>query len=142
MLNALPSELSRDVVNEPMPRRKILIFEQNEYIASLLHLLLQREGFSISAITAIEDAQAHILSKSAPDLIFISNRWLLDDRPMILQAMENEEGWQNVSIIMMLDYFNIDVIEHALENGVCDYLVQPFEPGDLVDMIQRYISRD
>lgn len=142
MLQALPTEYCSDLDDDSPPRRKILVFEQNEYIASLLHLLLQREGFSINAITAIDDAQAYILSKSPSDLIFVGSRWLTDDRPFILQAMENEDGWQNVPVIMLLDYFNIEAIEHALENGISDYLVQPFEPGDLIDMIQRYINRE
>jgi len=134
-LNELPIETAE----QTEVRHKILIFEQDEYLASLLHLLLEREGFTINAITAIEDARAHIMAKTPPSLIFVTNRWLVDDRPIILQAMENEPGWQNVPTIMLLDYFNIDVIEHALDNGVSDYLVQPFQPGELLDLIQRYI---
>lgn len=140
MLHAQLNGSCRDAADETATKRKILIFEQDEYLASLLHLLLQREGYGISAITAVEDARAHILAKSPPELIFITNRWLVDDRPIILQAIENEPAWQNVPVVMLLDYFNIDVIEHALDNGVSDYLVQPFHPGDLLDLIQRYAN--
>lgn len=121
-------------------KKKILIFEPDEYLASLLHMLLVREGFTIQAITALENARSHILAKPAPDLIFITNRWLVDDRPIILQAIEDETNWQSVPIIMLMDYFNIDVVENAMSNGVNDYLMQPFQPGDLLDLIQRYTN--
>jgi len=140
MLHAHQSGSCRDAAEASATKKRILIFEPDEYLASLLHMLLQREGFSISAITALENARGHILAKTPPNLIFITNRWLVDDRPIILQAIENEYSWQNVPVIMLVDYFNIDVIEHALDNGISDYLVQPFQPGDLLDLIQRYTN--
>ena len=140
MLHAQQDGSCREAATTPGTRKKILLFEQDEYLASLLHMLLVREGFSIHAITALENARMHILAKPAPDLIFINNRWLVDDRPLILQAIENEPGWQAVPTIMLLDYFNIDVVENAMDNGINDYLMQPFHPGDLLDMVQRHTN--
>lgn len=142
MLYAQLAGTGRDASEELTTRQRILIFEQDEYLASLLHLLLQREGYAISAITSIEDAQAHILSKDPPALVFVNNQWLLDDRPVILQMMENRGTWQHVPVIMLLNYFEVEVVEHALDNGVSDYLVQPFQPGELLDVIQKYIKVD
>jgi DNA-binding NtrC family response regulator len=143
MLHAHQDGSCRDAAEQSSATsKKILIFEPDEYLASLLHMLLVREGFSIQAITALENARGHILAKPAPDLIFITNRWLVDDRPIILQAIEDEARWQTVPIVMLMDYFNIDVVENAMSNGVNDYLMQPFQPGDLLDLIQRHTKNE
>ncbi len=120
-------------------RRQIVLFEHDEYIASLLHMLLHREGFDIVAITEQADAAAHIQAHGAPDLIFMDNRWLIEEHPPIIHAFEQAGHWQETPIIMLMSYFQSEKIDYALSLGVTDYILQPFEPGELLDVIRKYI---
>ena len=52
-------------------RRRILLLEQDEYLASLLDMLLHREGFEIVALTSDDHARQVIHGMTPPDLIFI-----------------------------------------------------------------------
>ena len=129
-----------DARSEPVARRKILIFEEDTFLASLMHLLLHREGFDLSIITTEADALDHIQAQSPPELLFVNHKWLTDDYPPVIQRMQHHDGWQDVAIILLLNYFDEDIIEHANDMGVSDYLVQPIEPGVLLDIIQKHIK--
>ena len=120
-------------------RRRILLLEQDEYLASLLHMLLYREGFEINALTTDDNARAYIRNSSPPDLIFIDAKWLREDRIEILLECTKRIEWQIVPIIVLMDQYDEEKIERVMELGATDYLLQPFEPGELLDVIQRYL---
>ena len=120
-------------------RRCILLLEQDEYLASLLHMLLYREGFEIVALTCDDNARTFIHSTSPPDLIFIDGSWINHDRIDVFTDMAQRIEWQRVPLIMLMNYYDAEKIEQAMNLGISDYLMQPFEPGELLDMIQRYI---
>jgi DNA-binding response OmpR family regulator len=120
-------------------RRRILLLEQDEYIASLLHMLLHREGFEISAVTSNENAHTYVHHATPPDLIFLDGDWINDERNEILSFCSKRIEWQVVPIIVLQHHFDEQKIERLLSMGVTDYLLQPFEPGQLLDVIQRYL---
>lgn len=142
MMHAHDVRTCMDASTTPDTRRKILILEQDEYLASLMHLLLYREGFAITAITDTEQLRTQIQSHRQPNLMFVSHRWLRDESPWVLTALKADTCWQSVPIIMLMNYYDLDLIEHVTELGVRDHLLQPFEPTDLLDMIQKYTKPD
>lgn len=129
-----------DAGSAPVVRRKILVFEQDKFLASLMHMLLYREGFDLSIICTEADALDHIQTYPPPELLFVNHKWLTDDYPPVIQRMQHHAGWQDVSIILLLNYFNEEIIEHAAGMGVSDTLLQPIEPGALLDLIQKHIK--
>jgi len=129
-----------DASQDPDTRRRILILEQDEYLASLMHLLLFREGFSITAITSVDQFPPLLEATQEPLILFISHRWLRDENPLVLKIIREQSNWQGVPLIMMMNYYDLDLIEHVTTLGVTDHLLQPFEPAALIDMIQKYTS--
>ena len=123
----------------PSTGRRILLLEQDDYLASLLHMLLHREGFEVYALASTDNAQIFIHGTSPPDLIFIDSNWIGEDRIDVFAEIAQRIEWQRVPVIMLMSYYDADKIEHAMNLGVTDYLLQPFEPGELLDIIQRYI---
>jgi DNA-binding NtrC family response regulator len=128
-----------DASTAPAAKRKILVLEQDEFLASLMHMLLHREGFELQVITSENDALEHIQGQSPPELLFIRHAWLKNDAPPVLQRLKDHEGWQKVPVIVLLNYYDEDAIERSGNMGICDFLIQPIDPGVLIDMIQKYI---
>ena len=128
-----------DASSAPVAKRKILVLEQDKFLASLMHMLLHREGFELQVITDESDAIEHIQAQAPPELLFISHAWLKNDEPLILQRLKDHSGWQNVPVILLLNYFDEEIIERSHEMGVSDQLIQPIDPGVLLDLIQKYI---
>lgn len=126
------------------PEHSILVFEQDEYLASLLHMLISREGFHIDTITDPDSALQHIHEYCMPHLIFIDESWLDENTglPDFLHTIRNKLGWLDVPIILLSRYFCAEQIDSALNNGISDYILQPFGPGELLDQIQHYMVPD
>ena len=129
-----------DASSTPDTRRKIVIFEEDEFLVSLLNLLLRREGFDITFIPDISNAMHYVLTESAPELIFINHHWLVDDQPKVIQSIHTNSEWQKIPIILLVNYYNQEIIDHAMSMGICDYILQPFDPGVLIDLIQKYAA--
>jgi DNA-binding response OmpR family regulator len=128
-----------DASSAPEVTRKILVLEQDKFLASLLHMLLHREGFKLHVITSETDALEYIQGQSPPELLFFSQKWLTDEIPSVLQLIKENKHWETTPIILLLNYYNKADIQRTSEIGVTDYLLQPFEPGALLDLIQKYI---
>ena len=121
-------------------RRKILILEEDEYLASLLYFLLCREGFAISAFAEPKALQDYINSHAPASMIFVSHRWLRRDQSPNLDFLAKHPQWCATPVIMLMNYYDLDLVEHAAAMGVMDHLLQPFEPNQLLDMIQKYLD--
>lgn len=129
-----------DASNSPDSRRKILILEQDEYLASLMHLLLCREGFPITAIGDVEQLPLQLQTEMPPMMLFISHRWLRDEDPPVLKILMETPRWRSVPMIMLMNYYDLDLIERVTAQGITDHLLQPFEPAALLDMICKYCN--
>jgi response regulator RpfG family c-di-GMP phosphodiesterase len=138
MMHAHDVRTCMDATTTPDPRRKILILEQDEYLASLMHLLLFREGFAITAIATVEALQQQLQAQAVPMLFFVSHRWLRDDKPAVVATLKSDPRWHRVPLIMLMNYYDLDLIERVTELGVADHLLQPFEPVALLEMIQKH----
>jgi two-component system chemotaxis response regulator CheY len=128
-----------DAGSAPLNRRKILILEQDMFLASLLHMLLHREGFELRVITSEQNALLHINNQPPSELLFISHNLLKTEETSVLQHLKEDTVWQEVPVILLLNYYDENTIAQTDELGVNDYLVQPFDPCALLDLIQKYI---
>ena len=139
MMHAHNVRTCMDATMTPDTRRKILILEQDEYLASLMHLLLYREGFAITAISHIDQLTPQLeTTTSAPMMLFVSHRWLRDEDPVVLKMIKGSSLWKGIPLIMLMNYYDLDLIERVTEQGVTDHLLQPFEPAALIDIICKY----
>ncbi len=127
-----------DASSTPVTRRKIVIFEEDEFLVSLLNLLLRREGFDITFIPDVRPAMHYVQTETAPEIIFINHHWLVDDQPHLIQTLHADNEWHKVPIILLVNYYNQEIIDHAISLGVRDYILQPFDPGVLIDLVLKY----
>lgn len=140
MMHAQGVRTCMDATEKPDTRRNILILEQDEYLASLMHLLLHREGFAITAITDVDALELLMQSPRTPMLSFISHRWLRGENPSVLQMLNDHPLWQQLPLVMLMNYYDLDLIERVTERGIIDYLLQPFEPMALLNMVQKHCN--
>lgn len=138
MMHAPEVRTCMDATSTPDTRRRILILEQDEYLASLMHLLLYREGFAISAITHVDQLMPLLQANSTPMMLFVSHCWLRDDDPAVLKLIKSSPLLKGVPLIMLMNYYDLDLIERVTGLGVTDHLLQPFEPAALIDIICKY----
>ncbi|WP_069882205.1 response regulator transcription factor [Bosea sp. BIWAKO-01] len=116
---------------------RALIVEDEPELMSFLSSLLLGAGFIVDRTSSVEAALAAL--KTAPFDIAVVDRRLPDgDGLSIVKAMKTVEPRPAFLILTARDAKS-DVID-GLNGGADDYLVKPFEPGELIARI-RVIAR-
>ena len=117
--------------------KKALVIEDDSNIAELLRLYLEKDGFTVS-IAKNGAAGVAEFERSGPDLV------LLDIMLPVL------DGWSvcreiraisSVPIIMLTAKGEILDKVTGLEMGADDYLVKPFEVGELIARVHAVMRR-
>jgi two-component system response regulator HydG len=52
-----------------------------------------------------------------------------------------KENCPNAMVVMITAYGSIETAVDAMKRGACDYLTKPFEPGDLVCLLERLLQQ-
>lgn len=118
--------------------KKILIVDDEPDILELAVIRLETAGYEVLKVASSEEA-FKVLKKNKPDLI------LLD---LVLPNMQGDEfckkirstsGLKDIPIILFTASI-MRVPEKAEEMGADDYILKPFEPGELLFKIKKFIG--
>ena len=119
-----------------MPR-KVLIVEDDNNIAELLHLYLEKEGFETRV--ARDGGQGVELFRSFhPDLVLLDIMLPVMDGWSILKKIREEDS---TPVIMLTAKGEVQDKITGLESGADDYIVKPFEMKEVLARIRAVLRR-
>ena len=119
-----------------MPK-KVLIVEDENNIAELLHLYLEKEGFDTTV--ARDGGKAVELFRSfEPDLILLDIMLPVMDGWSVLKKIRAES---KTPIIMLTAKGEVEDKVTGLEQGADDYVVKPFEMKEVLARIHAVLRR-
>ncbi len=113
---------------------RILIVEDEAVVRSELKRLLQRHGHHVTEAASIREAME--ASPPAFDLV------LSDLRLPGAQGTELIKAAEGVPVIIMTSYATVRSAVEAMKLGAVDYLSKPFDPDELLLMVDRTLSED
>ncbi|MFB9255732.1 sigma-54-dependent transcriptional regulator [Vibrio agarivorans] len=95
---------------------------------------IERAGYSCVCFTAGFDALIRL--SAAPDAILIASSKLTD--MALLEVIEKSKHLSpHSTTIAMVDYTSNQLASEAMRAGASDYLLEPYQPQQLIDLIQR-----
>ncbi|MCH5322000.1 MAG: response regulator [Helicobacter sp.] len=106
---------------------KILIIENEIYLAQSISTKLHQFGFECEIIPLVEDAM-----NAKADIILLS---VGTSRQNIYPLIEK---FKEAIIILMIPYINNETVERPLKAGAKDYIIKPFIIDELVRKIEHY----
>jgi len=116
---------------------KILIVDDQKGVRRLLEELFKKEGWDVKVASDGQEA-INKVEEGLPDIILMDvkmpNMNGLEASQIILQAHNQ------VPIIMMTAYGEIEVVKKALEAGVRKCITKPFDIIILRDMVNNLIN--
>lgn len=115
---------------------KILIVDDDSVTVSLLETLLELDGFEV----LIARRGADVLPKMAedkPDLMMIDYHLTDTEGVVVIREVRAHADFKDIPIVMAS---GMDMSYEAMEAGANEFLIKPFEPGDLPDLFNRLIS--
>src|SRR3989338_7324464 len=123
-----------------MPKAKIFIIEDDKDIAELVQYNLEREGFTVIAVTSGEDALDR-LNKDLPDLIVLDVMLPGMDGLETCRLIKQENKLKNIPIIMLTAKNEESDVIVGLQLGADDYLTKPFSHKVLLARIKAVLRR-
>lgn len=121
-------------------KRTVLSIEDTAGIRRLIRLTLEYEGFDV--VEADDGRHGLDLARQIlPDLI------LLDVRMPGLSGLEAcsrlraDTRLKNIPVVMLSAYDGGDEVQAGLDAGADAYIVKPFQPLALIDLVNDLITR-
>ncbi len=121
----------------PSSRARVVIIDDDAVVRDSLGKWFESEGFDV---TEFHDAR-EALSK------FDAGRWdtaLVDIRMPGIDGIELQEKLHEIDpdlpVIIMTGYASVESAVRALKNGAYDYITKPFDPDELVHLVNNAVD--
>lgn len=113
---------------------KILLIEDDVAFCKLLEKFLIKNAFKVTATFSAEEAKSQI-ENSEFDLIITDLR--LPNYDGIKLMSEIKTKYPNVPVILMTGYSEVSTAVKAIKNGAADYISKPFNPEEVLLVINN-----
>jgi DNA-binding response OmpR family regulator len=116
------------------PRRRVLVVEDDDDIATLLTEILETEGYAAVAVSGAVDLAENL--DPWPDLVVLDLRLSRNGAEEILKSLR-ARGLSNVPVLLLSAAGDLE--ERARELGVKSYLAKPFEVEELLVVVRGLV---
>lgn len=118
---------------------KILIADDDPVILKLLQVNLEMEGYEV---VAAEDGEAalHKARATMPDLIILDIMMPKMDGMTARQALLEMPDLKDTPVIFLSARAQLADIQKGYEAGVTEYVTKPFDPLDLLGIIEQVLA--
>jgi len=120
-----------------MAMEKILIIDDNTTIRSFLSDMLRPLGYAVSTASDGKRGLEKALAER-PDLILLDFHLPRLSGIEVLEALQKDH--RQVPVILMTGHGSESVAVQAFRLGVRDYLVKPFEPEQILEVIEKALT--
>ena len=120
--------------------QKVLIAEDERNVRLTLELCLEGAGFEvISAEDGIKALQ--LATERKPDVILLDLVLPGMSGFLVLEAIRSEPSSKDIPVIIISAKAQDDDIRRARQLGANDYLVKPFTPGKLLQVVKSNLDK-
>ncbi|MDQ5985049.1 MAG: Regulatory protein AtoC [Syntrophus sp. SKADARSKE-3] len=116
---------------------KILVIDDDSSIAETLDLYLTEEGYTVfTALTGTDGLNQYV--KNSPDLVILDIRLPDIDGFTVLEDLREED--ENVKVIMITAFHDMDSTIRAMKGGAFDYIHKPINVEELDMAIKKVLK--
>jgi two-component system phosphate regulon response regulator PhoB len=123
-----------------MKRDLVLVIEDEREIRELISLHLLRNGYGVQAVSGSDEAQT-FLKGNNPDLLILD--WMLPDQSGVdfLKDYRKTPEGKNKPVLMVTAKTDPEDVVFALDSGVDDYIIKPFDSSVLMARVKALLRR-
>jgi CheY-like chemotaxis protein len=123
----------------PADSKRILICDDDPVILRLLQVNLELEGFEVLLGHNGEEA-VEIAQSEHPDLIILDIMMPRMDGYQACEKLKSLDATKDIPVVFLSAKAQQSDIERGKSFGVADYLTKPFDPNDLIDVLDRLLT--
>lgn len=117
-----------------------MLVEDDKIVAKLLSHTLTHRGFQVEVAGDGRQAIEHLDGEKLPKLVLLDIILPFADGFEVLTQIRRRKGWKKVPIIMLTSKTQEFNVVRAFEAGADDYLTKPFQLGELMVRINRFLN--
>ncbi len=124
-----------------MAKKKIVVVDDEQNILDLVGMILEAEGFTVSkALNGTEGIK--MAQKEHPDLVLLDIMMPEMDGWVVYRKLKEDKKTKDIPVAMLTVKAQTIDKEMALDViGVEDYITKPFTPDELVERVQKLVSK-
>jgi CheY-like chemotaxis protein len=120
----------------PPPRKRVLICDDDPVILRLLQVNLEIEGYDVISAHHGEEAVQLALSER-PDLVVLDIMMPRMDGYEACQQIKSHDATRDIPIVFLSAKAQQSDIDMGTSFGVTQYLTKPFDPTELLQVVER-----
>jgi len=124
------------LVPEPASPARILVVDDDQVMVSLLHTLLQLDGFEVIGAHPHESI-VEVARAGKPDLILMDVFLRGSDGLAILTLLKADPGLAATPVVMCS---GMDLGEQCMQRGAHAFLIKPYAPDQLIHTIRACLA--
>lgn len=113
-----------------------MLAEDDLTMVTLLKTLLDMEGYQVTALT-IDDDIFEAVRKEQPDILLLDVHLPNANGLDVLDQVRADDETKNLKVVMTSG-LNLDV--ECMQHGANGFLLKPYMPDDLLNILKRNIS--
>ncbi len=114
---------------------KVMLAEDDQTMVSLLKTLLRMEGFEVIALDGDADIAASV-RREIPDVLLLDVHLENQNGLEVLEAIRDSEDTRATRIVMTS---GLNLKAECMARGADDFLLKPYMPDELIEMLKRNI---
>jgi DNA-binding response OmpR family regulator len=118
---------------------KILICEDNPMAMKTLSVILEREGY-LADLAEDGNMAVELLQKNDYDLLVVDIHLPYRSGLELVKFVRSDQG-KETPVIILTAFSDNQMQRQAGELGISDYIVKPFNPGELVSRIKSILNK-
>jgi len=118
----------------------ILIVEDDEVTSYMLEFLLQREGYTVTKANDGKEALKLIENSKPFDIVLLDIMIPYINGFELVSHIRSQPAWEKTPVLMLSGKSQEKDIIKALDSGATDYIVKPFQPGEVLARIRKATS--
>ena len=115
---------------------KILLAEDDQTMVNLMTTLLNMDGFEVVAADADEDIPAAV-SRHHPDILVLDVHLSSQNGLDVLETIRSVDTEHKVRIVMIS---GLGLKDECMRRGADDFLLKPFMPDELTQMLRKNVK--
>jgi CheY-like chemotaxis protein len=122
-----------------MAAKRILICDDDPVILRLLQVNLELEGYDVLQAHHGEEA-LEIAGAEHPDLIILDIMMPRLDGYQTAERLKADDATKEIPIVFVSAKAQQSDIDKGKSYGVAEYLTKPFDPTDLLEIVERLVG--
>ena len=115
--------------------KKIFLAEDDQTMVILLKTLLKIEGFDVVSLDVSHEGLLSVLHKEVPQILLLDVRLPEENGIDIVREMRKDERFNDTKVVMAS---GLSLEKECLECGADAFLLKPYMPDDLMQILHQY----